>query len=124
MHPTQVHLQITVSQHSWIQPEIDDSNESVRAALVQFEHSTLPNHDGTRTVVLRYLKITPVKCVKSHYDGRIVQPKEGELHRRFTKRKGIKVTDKLDRNQLLVWSVNIDKPKGHMIRGLRLLWDA
>jgi hypothetical protein len=68
--------------------------------------------------VLRYLKIiTPVKCVIPLYDGRIVPPKEGELHRRFP----VKSTVELDR---LVWSVNIDKPKIRVAQCLRLLWDA
>jgi hypothetical protein len=68
--------------------------------------------------VLRYLKmITPVKCVIPLYDGHIVRPKEGELQLKSPK----KSTVALDR---LVWSVNVDEPKTHMKRGLRLLWDA
>jgi len=88
-------------------------------ALARFERSTLPHHEGTRTLVLRYLKIiTPVKCVIPHNDGYIIQPEEGELHRT----RSIRKTDvELDR---LVWSINIDKPKGHMSQGLRFLWDA
>jgi hypothetical protein len=67
--------------------------------------------------VLRYLKIiTPVKCVIPNYDGYIVQPEEGELHRRFRK--------KADELNQLVWSVNVDKPKSIMLQRLRLLWDA
>jgi hypothetical protein len=69
--------------------------------------------------VLRYLKIiTPVKSVIPLYDGGIVKPEEGELHRRFPT---IKTTVDLDR---LVWSVNIDKPKSRMAQSLRLLWDT
>jgi hypothetical protein len=84
--------------------------------LARFERSTLQHHKGTRTLVLRYLKIiTPVKCVISGYDGHIVPPREGELHRRT-----LKSTVELDR---LVWSVNVDKPKS-IIQSLRLLWDA
>ena len=116
-----MHIQITISQYSYV----DDSNESLGSALVRFERSTLPNHKGTRTVVLRFLRIiTPVKCVKPLYDGHIVQPKEGELHRRYpTSMQAIK--KKVDPNSL-VWSVNIDKQKGpaSIIHGLRLLWDA
>ena len=91
--------------------------------MARFERSTLPEHNGTRTVVVRFLKIiTPVECVIPDYDGRICCPKEGELHQRF----GHKKTPK-------VWCVNIDKaespvgplPKGFRIRrGLRLIWDA
>ena len=56
---------------------IDDSNKSVGCALVRFERSTLADHKGTSTVVLRFLKIiVPVKCVISLYDGNIVPPEE------------------------------------------------
>jgi hypothetical protein len=93
---------------------IDDSNKSVGSALARFERSTLPEHKGTRTVVLRILKIiTPVKCVIPDYDGYIAPPKEGELHRRIKKSKDILNPP--------AWSTNIDK--GVMLRGLRLLWD-
>ena len=86
--------------------------------MARFERSTLPEHEGTRTVVLRFLKIiTPVKCVIPNYDNCIVQPKEGELHRKATHRK----YDKLVRK---VWSVNIDNSKKAMARGFRLLWDT
>ena len=55
---------------------IDYSHEFVVSALVRFEHSTCPDHIGTRTVVLRFLKIiTSVKCV----DGFICYPKEGSF---------------------------------------------
>jgi hypothetical protein len=97
------------------------TNEYVGSALVRFERSTLPEHNGTRTVVLRYVKIiTPVKCVIPFYDGRIGQPKEGELYERSRTRK-----DTLDQPLAApVWGFNIDKPKGNMIPALRLLWDA
>ena len=82
--------------------------------MVRFERSTIPDFKGTRTVVLRFLKIiTPVKCVIPHYDGYIEQPKEGELFRRRYK----------DISSPQVWSVNIDK-EGPMSRGFQLLWDA
>ena len=109
VHPTQVHIQITISHYSYI----GYSHDFVGSALARFERSTLPDHEGTRTVVLRFLKIiTPVKCVLPLYDGFIGCPKEGELHRRtrYTSQS--------------VWSVNIDKSKGILIPGLRLLWDA
>jgi hypothetical protein len=86
--------------------------------LVRFERSTLPDHRGTRTVVLRFLKIiTPLKCVIPLYDGYIMPPKEGDLHR-----KSRKAIDSLKSNPP-VWSLDIDK-KGAMVRALQLLWDA
>ena len=88
--------------------------------MARFERSTLPEHQGTRTVVLRFLKIiTSVKCTILHYDGSIVEPKEGELHRKFTR--------KIKKKGLLnspVWSVNIDETSDYMKRGLQLLWDV
>jgi hypothetical protein len=95
---------------------IDDSNKSVGSALVRFERSTLPDHKGTRTVVLRFLKIiTSVKCVIPLYDDNIRPPKEGELYRRF----GRYTINKLNPP---VWSANIDKSVS--LRGLQLLWDT
>jgi hypothetical protein len=86
--------------------------------LARFERSTLPHHKGTRTLVLRYLKIiTPVKCVIPFYDGYVVQPEEGRLHRGSPKHS----TDKMGG---LVWSVNIDTPKSRLAQSFRLLWDA
>jgi hypothetical protein len=85
--------------------------------LVRLERSTLPQHSGTRTIALRILKIvTPVKCVIPNYDGHVVQPEEGKLHRRvpLTTKAGFALDPQ-------VWSVDIDKTKQ---RGLQLLWDA
>jgi len=92
------------------------------SALARFERSTLPEHQGTRTIVLRFLKITaPVKCVVPLYDGQIVPPQEGELHQRSPSRTVNKV-------QPRVWSFNIDnlKAKGVNVkaRGLQMLWDT
>ena len=88
-------------------------HEFVGSALARFERSTNPDHKGTRTVVLRFLKIiTPVKCVVPNYDGRICCPREGELYRR-TKN-----------NTESEWSVDIDKFNSIMTRCFRLLWDA
>jgi hypothetical protein len=93
---------------------IDDSNRSVGRALARFERSTLPDHIGTRIVVLRILKIsTPVKCVIPDYGGYIVPPKEGELHRRT------KVLTRISNPP--AWSGYIDK--NNSLQGLRLLWD-
>ena len=89
-------------------------NKSAGSAFVRFERSTLLKHKDTRTIVLRFLKLmTPVKCVKPLYDGYIMPPKEGELHRRSRK-----AIDKLNPP---VWSANIDKII--LYRSLQLLWD-
>ena len=94
---------------------IDDSNKFVGIALARFERSTLPDHVGTRTVVLRFLKImSPVKCVIPHYDGYIVPPKEGELHRKS----GLGAKNL----NLRAWSADIDKRVS--LRCLQLLWDT
>jgi hypothetical protein len=99
------------------------SNEFVGSALARFERSTFPLHKGTRTVILRILKIiTPVKCVIPDYDGYIVQPEEGEFHRRFRIHRNAKNLLKFKEDPP-VWSVDIDK-KGTMTRALQLLWDA
>ena len=83
LHPTQVHIQTCIPSHYSC---IDCSHEFIGSALVWFERSTLPEHEGARTVVFRFLKIiTPVKCVIPLYDGHISYPKEGELHRRRRK---------------------------------------
>ena len=85
--------------------------------MARFERSTLPEHEGTRTVVLRFLKmITPVECVLPYYDGHICLPKEGELHRRTNKY--VPDSD--------VWSVDIDEQKRRnaLVRGFQLLWDT
>ena len=92
-------------------------SEFVGSAWARFERSTLPDHKGTRTVVLRFLKIiTPVNCLIPLYNGNIVQPEEGELHR---KRRPHKTDHQL-------WSVNIDEKtkRRNIIQGLRSLWDA
>ena len=94
-------------------------NEFVGSALARFERSTLPDHKGTRTVGLRFLKIiTPIKCLIPFYDGNIVQPEEGKLHRRISQS-----PYKTDRR---AWSVNIDDKgkKSSLAQGLQLLWDA
>ena len=89
--------------------------ESVGRALVRFERSTHPDHKGTRTVVLRFLKIiTPIRCVVPDYDGKLVLPKEGELYQRYPK---------YPRNAAVnLWSLNIDKSV--MGRDFKLLWDT
>jgi hypothetical protein len=89
---------------------------------VRFERSTLPEHNGTRKVVLRFLKIiTPVKCVIPRYDGHIVQPEEGKLHRIYSYSRRDPQNSK--ETGPSAWSVDIDDPEGAMARGLQLLWD-
>ena len=87
--------------------------------MARFERSTLPEHRGTRTVVLRFLKvITPVKCIIPLYDGYIPRPKEGELYKKFRH---------IIPQNLKVWSVNIDESnRSHssIRKGIQLLWDA
>jgi hypothetical protein len=99
-------------------PRLIILSEFVGSALVRFERSTLPAHQGTRTVVLRFLKIiTPVKCVFPLYNSYIVPPEEGEFHRRSPPFR----TKALDHQR--VWSVNIDKKNQLVAAGLQLLWD-
>jgi hypothetical protein len=110
VHPIQVHIQIAIPLYS----SIDYSHESIGSALARFERSTFLDHAGTRTVVLRFLKIiTPVKCVIPSYDDHLCFPKEGELYQR--RRIALKVYKP--------WSVNIDKSNATWLRALRLLWD-
>jgi hypothetical protein len=110
-----VNLHITISRYSYI----DGFNESIGSASARFERSTLRCYKGTRTLVLRLLKIIiPVKCVIPLYDGFIAPPEEGELcWRNPPKRKNVKLDQ-------LVWSINIDKRIGRTAQSLRLLWDA
>ena len=97
--------------------------ESVGSALARFERSTLPDHYGTRTVVLRFLKIiTPVKCVVPLYDGSIAPPREGELYRRSSPKYNRRTRKVIDGLYPPVWSSNIDKHA--MMRGLHLIWDT
>jgi hypothetical protein len=99
-------------------------NEFVGSALVRFERSTLPDHKGTRTLVLRFLKIiTPVKCVIPLYDTKIAQPEEGELHRRSLSYSSWKAV----KSKQGVWSINIDQKSirtSGLMAGLQLLWGA
>ena len=47
---------------------------------LQFERSNLPQHAGTRTVVIRVLsEVHPVECVHPDYDGWVRKPQVGEL---------------------------------------------
>ena len=100
---------------SYPSPDWNDSYRSVGSALARFERSSLPDHKGSKTVVLRILKkITSLKCAIPIYDRYIPPPKEGELHEKGS-------NNKLDHQP---WSVNIDKPRGGFVRALQLLWDV
>jgi hypothetical protein len=60
------------------------------SALCCFERSNLPQHQGTRTVVIRIVKIiSPVTCRYPDYDGRVPLPVEGELVQRRYLQKGL-----------------------------------
>ena len=97
---------------------IDYFREFLGSSLARFERSTLPDHKGTRTVVLRLLKIiTPVKCVIPLYNGYIPYPREGELYQKSR----INVSESLE--------CHIDKPRSYNYSslvgpGLKLLWDT
>ena len=53
LDPTQMNIQIINSRHSYIQ--VDYSHDFFkRGALARFDRSPLPDHNGTRTVVLRF----------------------------------------------------------------------
>ena len=110
--PTEVQIQITISQYSYI----DYSHQFVGSALARFERSTFPEHEGTKTVVLRFVKtIIPAKCVIPNYDGYICCPKEGELYQKL----GNGARQK-------VWSVNIDQKQKRFSSiepAIQLLWD-
>ena len=127
MYNTRPYTGAYTIQHLVDTPILIILHEFAGSVLARFERSTLPEHKGTRTVVLRFLKIiTPVKCVIPHYDDHVCYPKEGELFRRIFPR-----FDKINHQ---VWSVNIDTPlpvhqshmqrQSFMQRGLQLLWDA
>ncbi|TFK46571.1 hypothetical protein OE88DRAFT_1667622 [Heliocybe sulcata] len=69
-------------------------------ALVQFERSTLPEHKGTRTVVLRVSKI--IELTKTGSTGPVKwvpEPEEG----------GLVMMRKVN-GEWIPWSVNVDKP--------------
>jgi len=60
------------------------------SALCCFERSNLPQHKGTRTAVIRIVKIiSPVTCLRPGCKGLVPLPVEGELIRRKYKRRGI-----------------------------------
>ncbi|TFK53887.1 hypothetical protein OE88DRAFT_1625265 [Heliocybe sulcata] len=86
---------------------------SERQALVQFERSTLPEHKGTRTVVLRILKVI-TKSEGSDDASWMPEPQD----------------DSLDMTEIHehCWSWNVDQPSrgvplGASAKALRILFD-
>ena len=64
-------------------------NQPPGSALCCFERSNLPQHQGTRTAVIRIVKvISPVTCRYPDYDSRAL-PVEGGLLQHDLKRKGV-----------------------------------
>ncbi|KIM86972.1 hypothetical protein PILCRDRAFT_815423 [Piloderma croceum F 1598] len=60
------------------------------SALCCFERSNLPQHKGTRTAVIRIVKIiSPVTCLYPNYYGPITLPVEGELVHRIYRHGGL-----------------------------------
>ncbi|TFK46202.1 hypothetical protein OE88DRAFT_1739659 [Heliocybe sulcata] len=87
-------------------------------ALVQFERSTLPEHKGTRTVVLRIVKVIELTKSEGSNDAyNMLEPKEG----------GLVMTRTVGRHWT-PWSVDVDRPqpsgKPHSLsKPLRILFD-
>ncbi|GLB38722.1 hypothetical protein LshimejAT787_0505870 [Lyophyllum shimeji] len=80
--------------------------------LLRFERSRLPEHTGTRSVVIRVLKILePIEVVIPGYDMRLPVPKEGDL------------IHKHDLRQVLrPFSIDLDKTRNLELRDIGLLY--
>ncbi|KAK7028359.1 hypothetical protein R3P38DRAFT_2703968 [Favolaschia claudopus] len=86
------------------------------SALAHFERSTLPEHAGSRTVVMRIVKmLSPPICVDASYDGRLPVPTEGEIFRRFMG-KGTKP-------RLQPWFCDVDADQSDSAAALRMLFE-
>ncbi|KZT28306.1 hypothetical protein NEOLEDRAFT_1129692 [Neolentinus lepideus HHB14362 ss-1] len=73
-------------------------------ALVQFERSTLEEHKGTRTVVLRMVKILELEKLENFVDIKSMPvPKEGSL-----------MMKRGTHGAWSTWSVNVDKPRSRI----------
>ncbi|TFK52253.1 hypothetical protein OE88DRAFT_1734277 [Heliocybe sulcata] len=85
-------------------------------ALVQFERSTLPEHKGTRTVVLRIVKIIELtKPGGSENASGMPEPQEAGL-----------VMTRRRQGSWVPWSVDVDRPRrrsGSSAKALRILFD-
>ncbi|KAJ6452325.1 hypothetical protein C8R47DRAFT_1229490 [Mycena vitilis] len=82
-------------------------------ALAHFEASTRPEFAGRRVIHLRIVKIIePVKCTLGGFEGRMIEPKDGELltlSRRSTAPEP--------------WACDLDRDTRRAV-ALRTLWDA
>ncbi|KAF7361453.1 hypothetical protein MSAN_01178400 [Mycena sanguinolenta] len=84
------------------------------SALAQFELSTLPEHAGSDTVVMRIVKILArPTCVVPGYDGSIPTPVEGELVHHTTNRAPIP--------RLQPWSRKLTPDSSKFTAALRML---
>ncbi|TFK46193.1 hypothetical protein OE88DRAFT_1739652 [Heliocybe sulcata] len=87
-------------------------------ALVQFERSTLPEHKGARTVVVRIVKLIDLTKTEGFDASGMAEPKEGSLA--MTRRV---------RRHWAPWSVDVDRPQrgseatGPLARALAILFD-
>ncbi|TFK52207.1 hypothetical protein OE88DRAFT_1657322 [Heliocybe sulcata] len=85
-------------------------------ALIQFERSTLPEHKGTRTVVLRIVKIIEMtKSPASDDVSWMPEPQEGGL-----------VMKRVQKRSWVPWSVDVDRPQrgsGSTAKALTILFD-
>lgn len=90
-----------VSEQRTISVRINIDPCSPGSAHCCFERSNLPDHRGTRTLVMRILKITtPVISLLSNYTGGVPKPVEGELvMKRAT----------LRNSRVEFWSIDVDK---------------
>ncbi|KAJ7113930.1 hypothetical protein C8R44DRAFT_740806 [Mycena epipterygia] len=80
------------------------------SAVARFERS--PRHPGRRVVRLRFLKIVqPVECTMEGYNGRVLEPEEGQL-----------LTVSSYRHAAEPWAYDIDR-KTRLGAALRVLWD-
>ena len=81
-----------------------------------FERSTLPEHVGTRTVVIRVLDILdPIEPIDPAYDRRLAPPQQGELLYTLS---GKAISFQLD------GGIKGSRGKDALLSMLRLLWEA
>ena len=94
------------------------TRRNVGCIRARFEQSYLPEHQGTRTVVLRVLDVLePVRKVDENYDGKVPVPAAGSLVFRTHQQRGSKP-----------WSLCLDKRAGRtagqrsLSHALDVLW--
>ncbi|KAJ7652379.1 hypothetical protein DFH06DRAFT_1205992 [Mycena polygramma] len=82
-------------------------------ALAHFEASTRPEFAGRRVIHLRIVKIIkPVKCTLDGFEGRMIEPKDGELL--TLSRRGMTPEP---------WACDLDRETRRAV-ALRALWDS